>query len=188
MLCLLDLPAGQKRDHSEEATSEPALEMTGALQKASSLKLILDIGQEDYVPFLTSTAGVRLMLHEQRSYPFIRDEGIYAMSGTETSIGVLVDKLQRMGEPYSQCTVNGSEVPIPNFYSDYNTTYSIQVGRQCTPHWDGGGAIQAYRAEASVLQEIIGNDAPGACLPTHCLAGLATSRLEGPLWRTLGII
>nr|XP_021527973.1 amiloride-sensitive sodium channel subunit beta [Aotus nancymaae] len=91
------------------------------------LKLILDIGQEDYVPFLTSTAGVRLMLHEQRSYPFIRDEGIYAMSGTETSIGVLVDKLQRMGEPYSQCTVNGSEVPTPNFYSDYNTTYSIQA-------------------------------------------------------------
>uniref|UniRef100_A0A7N5KL07 Epithelial sodium channel subunit beta n=1 Tax=Ailuropoda melanoleuca TaxID=9646 RepID=A0A7N5KL07_AILME len=54
------------------------------------LKLILDIDQEDYVPFLTSTAGARLLLHEQRSYPFIKDEGIYAMSGTETSIGVLV--------------------------------------------------------------------------------------------------
>uniref|UniRef100_A0A3Q2H2B5 Epithelial sodium channel subunit beta n=1 Tax=Equus caballus TaxID=9796 RepID=A0A3Q2H2B5_HORSE len=54
------------------------------------LKLILDIGQEDYVPFLTSTAGARLLLHEQRSYPFIKEEGIYAMSGTETSIGVLV--------------------------------------------------------------------------------------------------
>ncbi|XP_062956842.1 amiloride-sensitive sodium channel subunit beta [Cynocephalus volans] len=90
------------------------------------LKLILDIGQEDYVPFLTSTAGARLMLHEQRSYPFIRDEGIYAMSGTETSIGVLVDKLQRKGEPYSRCTMNGSDVPVQNLYSDYNTTYSIQ--------------------------------------------------------------
>lgn len=54
------------------------------------LKLILDIGQEDYVPFLASTAGARLMLHEQRTYPFIREEGIYAMAGTETSIGVLV--------------------------------------------------------------------------------------------------
>ncbi|XP_012635656.2 epithelial sodium channel subunit beta [Microcebus murinus] len=91
------------------------------------LKLILDIGQEDYVPFLASTAGVRLLLHEQRSYPFIREEGIYAMSGTETSIGVLVDKLQRKGEPYSPCTVNGSDVPIRNFYSNYNTTYSIQA-------------------------------------------------------------
>ncbi|XP_038523535.1 epithelial sodium channel subunit beta [Canis lupus baileyi] len=91
------------------------------------LKLILDIGQEDYVPFLTSTAGARLMLHEQRSYPFIKDEGIYAMSGTETSIGVLVDRLERKGEPYSQCTVNGSDVPVRNLYSDYNTTYSIQA-------------------------------------------------------------
>uniref|UniRef100_A0A8D1CGI9 Epithelial sodium channel subunit beta n=1 Tax=Sus scrofa TaxID=9823 RepID=A0A8D1CGI9_PIG len=94
------------------------------------LKLILDMGQKDYVPFLTSTGGVRLMLHEQRSFPFIKDEGIYAMSGTETSIGVLVDKLERKGEPYSQCTMNGSDVPIQNLYSnygDYNTTYSIQA-------------------------------------------------------------
>ncbi|KAI5131883.1 Amiloride-Sensitive Sodium Channel Subunit Beta [Manis pentadactyla] len=91
------------------------------------LKLILDIGQEDYVPFLTSTAGARLMLHEQRSYPFIKDEGIYAMSGTETSIGVLVDKLERKGQPYSQCTANGSNVPVRNLYSNYTTTYSIQA-------------------------------------------------------------
>lgn len=91
------------------------------------LKLILDIGQDDYVPYLTSTAGVRLLLHQQRSYPFIRDEGIYAMAGTETSIGVLVDKLERMGVPYSQCTVNGSDVPVRNLYSEYNTSYSIQA-------------------------------------------------------------
>ncbi|KAG3259484.1 sodium channel epithelial 1 beta subunit [Ictidomys tridecemlineatus] len=91
------------------------------------LKLVLDIGQEDYVPFLASTAGARLLLHEQRTYPFIREEGIYAMTGTETSIGVLVDKLQRMGEPYSPCTVNGSDVAVQNLYSDYNTTYSIQA-------------------------------------------------------------
>lgn len=91
------------------------------------LKLVLDISQEDYVPFLTSTAGARLLLHEQRSYPFVKDEGIYAMSGTETSIGVLVDKLERKGEPYSHCTVNGSDVPVHNIYSDHNTTYSIQA-------------------------------------------------------------
>ncbi|XP_055994883.1 amiloride-sensitive sodium channel subunit beta isoform X2 [Sorex fumeus] len=54
------------------------------------LKLLLDIGQEDYVPFLTPTAGARLLLHEQRSFPFIKDEGVYAMAGAETSIGVLV--------------------------------------------------------------------------------------------------
>lgn len=41
------------------------------------------------------------------------------------------DKLQRKGEPYSPCTMNGSDVAIQNLYSDYNTTYSIQVGRLC---------------------------------------------------------
>ncbi|EPQ17691.1 Amiloride-sensitive sodium channel subunit beta [Myotis brandtii] len=106
--------------------------VAGSLQQPSAppptgLKLILDLGQEDYVPFLTSTAGARLLLHEQRSYPFVKEEGIYAMSGTETSIGVLVDKLERKGKPYSQCTVNGSDVPIRNLYSDHNTTYSIQA-------------------------------------------------------------
>lgn len=60
--------------------------------------MILDIGQEDYVPFLASTAGARLMLHEQRTYPFIREEGIYAMAGTETSIGVLVVKTGPPGQ------------------------------------------------------------------------------------------
>ncbi|XP_023375858.1 amiloride-sensitive sodium channel subunit beta [Pteropus vampyrus] len=29
--------------------------------------------------------------------------------------------------PYSHCTVNGSDVPVHNVYSDYNTTYSIQA-------------------------------------------------------------
>ncbi|XP_075756061.1 epithelial sodium channel subunit beta isoform X2 [Pelodiscus sinensis] len=91
------------------------------------LKLILDISQQDYIPYLTSTAGARLMLHEQRSFPFLKDLGIYAMSGTETSIGVLVDELERMGFPYSDCTMNGSDVPVKNLYNEYNTTYSIQA-------------------------------------------------------------
>jgi hypothetical protein len=43
------------------------------------------------------------------------------------------DKLQRKGEPYSRCTMNGSDVAIQNLYSSYNTTYSIQVGRLRRP-------------------------------------------------------
>lgn len=45
------------------------------------------------------------------------------------------DKLERKGEPYSQCTMNGSDVPVRNLYSNYNTTYSIQVGATgaCVP-------------------------------------------------------
>ncbi|XP_044308476.1 amiloride-sensitive sodium channel subunit beta [Varanus komodoensis] len=83
------------------------------------LKIILDISQQDYIPFLTTTAGARLMLHKQRSFPFLNDQGIYVMSGTETSIGILVDELERMGRPYSECTMNGSDVPVKNLYEDY---------------------------------------------------------------------
>ncbi|XP_064376055.1 amiloride-sensitive sodium channel subunit beta isoform X2 [Dromaius novaehollandiae] len=91
------------------------------------LKLILDISQQDYIPYLSSAAGARLMLHQQKSFPFLKDQGIYAMAGTETSIGVLVDELERMGYPYSDCTMNGSDVPVENLYSEYNTSYSIQA-------------------------------------------------------------
>ncbi|XP_015149983.2 amiloride-sensitive sodium channel subunit beta isoform X5 [Gallus gallus] len=91
------------------------------------LKLILDISQQDYIPYLSSAAGARLMLHQQKSFPFLKDQGIYAMAGTETSIGVLVDELERMGYPYSDCTANGSDVPVKNLYSEYNTSYSIQA-------------------------------------------------------------
>ncbi|NXL78851.1 SCNNB protein, partial [Leptocoma aspasia] len=91
------------------------------------LKLILDISQQDYIPYLSSAAGARLMLHQQKSFPFLKDQGIYAMAGTETSIGVVVDELERMGYPYSDCTMNGSDVPVKNLYSQYNTSYSIQA-------------------------------------------------------------
>lgn len=37
------------------------------------------------------------------------------------------DELERMGYPYSDCTMNGSDVPVKNLYSEYNTSYSIQV-------------------------------------------------------------
>ncbi|KAM4632337.1 epithelial sodium channel subunit beta [Discoglossus pictus] len=90
------------------------------------LKLVLDINQEEYIPFLQSTAAARLILHQQRSFPFIKDLGIYAMPGTETSIAVLLDQLEHMEAPYSKCTVDGSDVPVPNLYSLYNSSYSIQ--------------------------------------------------------------
>ncbi|XP_073504261.1 epithelial sodium channel subunit beta isoform X2 [Phyllobates terribilis] len=90
------------------------------------LKLVLDIDQEEYIPFLQSTAAARLILHQQRSFPFLKDLGIYAMPGTETSIAVLVDQTQHLEAPYSSCTVDGSDIPVANLYEKYNSSYSIQ--------------------------------------------------------------
>ncbi|CAH2307701.1 amiloride-sensitive sodium channel subunit beta [Pelobates cultripes] len=90
------------------------------------LKLVLDINQDEYIPFLQTTAAARLILHQQRSFPFLKDLGIYAMPGTETSIAVLVDGVQHLEAPYTTCTVNGSDIPVSNLYAEYNSSYSIQ--------------------------------------------------------------
>ncbi|KAG8429660.1 hypothetical protein GDO86_019570, partial [Hymenochirus boettgeri] len=90
------------------------------------LKLVLDIEQDEYIPFLQTTAAARLILHQQRSFPFVKDLGIYAMPGTETSIAVLVDQLEHMEAPYSACTTDGSDIPVKNLYAQYNSSYSIQ--------------------------------------------------------------
>lgn len=65
------------------------------------------------MPFLTSTAGARLLLHEQRSYPFVKEEGIYAMSGTETSIGVLVVRPQPQGRLRGEGGSPPIQPPLP---------------------------------------------------------------------------
>ncbi|XP_069503497.1 amiloride-sensitive sodium channel subunit beta isoform X2 [Ambystoma mexicanum] len=91
------------------------------------LKLVLDIDQEEYIPYLQSTAAARLLIHEQRSYPFPKDLGIYAMAGAETSISIVVDQIQHMGDPYTPCTINGSDVPVANLYGDFNGSYSLQA-------------------------------------------------------------
>lgn len=53
-----------------------------------------------------------------------------AQGSNNLTFAVLVffqDELERMGYPYSDCTMNGSDVPVKNLYSEYNTSYSIQV-------------------------------------------------------------
>lgn len=118
------------------------------------LKLILDISQGDFIPFLTTTAGARLMLHEQRSFPFLKDQGIYALAGTETSIGVLVDELQRLGQSYSECTANGSNIPVKNLYEDYPAPPPEQGGRDlakpCPNCTQGQSRAPRYRTRYSI--------------------------------------
>nr|XP_033818589.1 amiloride-sensitive sodium channel subunit beta [Geotrypetes seraphini] len=90
------------------------------------LKLVLDINQGEYIPYLQSTASSVIMLHEQRSYPYLKDLGFFAQTGAETSIGILLDEIQHLGDPYSSCTVDGSDIPWTNLYWQYNSSYSIQ--------------------------------------------------------------
>ncbi|XP_072838744.2 epithelial sodium channel subunit beta isoform X1 [Pogona vitticeps] len=135
------------------------------------LKLILNISQSNYIPYLTTTAGARLMLHEQRSFPFLKDQGIYAMAGTETSIGVMVDELQRMGSPYSDCTGNGSDIPIRNLYENYPVFQDgANAAEPCitctdTENGTGGGTYQTLYSIQACLRSCFQAQMVETC---HC--------------------
>ena len=50
--------------------------------------MTLDIDQDDYIGDLAEAAGVRVVVHPQRSMPFPEDEGISVSPGELTYIGL----------------------------------------------------------------------------------------------------
>lgn len=88
------------------------------------LQVILYINEEEYNPFLVSSTGAKVIVHRQDEYPFIEDVGTEIETAMATSIGMHLTESFKLGEPYSQCTEDGSDVPIKNIY---NAVYSLQI-------------------------------------------------------------
>ncbi|XP_049645472.1 amiloride-sensitive sodium channel subunit gamma [Suncus etruscus] len=88
------------------------------------LQVILYIDEEEYNPFLVSSTGAKVIVHRQDEYPFIEDVGTEIETAMATSIGMHLTESFKLSEPYSQCTVDGSDVPIKNIY---NAAYSLQI-------------------------------------------------------------
>ncbi|KAI5131917.1 amiloride-sensitive sodium channel subunit gamma isoform X1 [Manis pentadactyla] len=88
------------------------------------LQVILYINEEEYNPFLVSSTGAKVIVHRQDEYPFIEDVGTEIETAMATSIGMHLTESFKLSEPYSQCTEDGSDVPIKNIY---NAAYSLQI-------------------------------------------------------------
>lgn len=88
------------------------------------LQVILYINEEEYNPFLVSSTGAKVIVHRQDEYPFIEDVGTEIETATATSIGMHLTESFKLSEPYSQCTEDGTDVPIKNIY---NAVYSLQI-------------------------------------------------------------
>ncbi|XP_036135801.1 amiloride-sensitive sodium channel subunit gamma [Molossus molossus] len=88
------------------------------------LQVILYINEEEYNPFLVSSTGAKVIVHRQDEYPFIEDVGTEIETAVATSIGMHLTESFKLGDPYSQCTEDGSDVPIKNIY---NAAYSLQI-------------------------------------------------------------
>ncbi|XP_060028797.1 amiloride-sensitive sodium channel subunit gamma [Erinaceus europaeus] len=88
------------------------------------LQVILNINEEEYNPFLVSSTGAKVIVHRQDEYPFIEDVGTEIETAMATSIGMHLTESFKLSEPYSQCTEDGSDVPVENIYK---TAYSLQI-------------------------------------------------------------
>ncbi|XP_046578813.1 amiloride-sensitive sodium channel subunit gamma-like [Haliotis rubra] len=71
------------------------------------LKLILNVDQNEYLPFITTSAGVRLQIHEFGSRPYMLELGQSLSTGFETQIGVKPVVYKRQPHPYGTCDDSG---------------------------------------------------------------------------------
>ncbi|KAJ7305774.1 hypothetical protein JRQ81_010140 [Phrynocephalus forsythii] len=90
----------------------------------NGLQVILYVDEADYNPFLVTATGAKIVVHDQDEYPFIEDIGTEIETATATSIGMHFTTSRRLGKPYSNCTEDGSDVPVKNLY---NKSYSLQI-------------------------------------------------------------
>ncbi|KAM8961466.1 epithelial sodium channel subunit gamma [Pelodytes ibericus] len=88
------------------------------------LKLLLYIDEDEYNPFLVTGAGAKILVHDQDHYPFIEDSGTELEAAIETTLGMQLTESSKLSEPYSDCTMDGSNVPVRNLY---NKSYTLQI-------------------------------------------------------------
>uniref|UniRef100_A0A8C6Y725 Epithelial sodium channel subunit alpha n=1 Tax=Naja naja TaxID=35670 RepID=A0A8C6Y725_NAJNA len=88
------------------------------------LSLIVRTEQNDYIPLLSAVTGARIMVHNQNEPAFMDEGGFNVRPGIETSISMRKETTQRLGESYSDCTEDGSDVPVKNLFP---SRYTEQV-------------------------------------------------------------
>lgn len=77
----------------------------------SGLQVVLYIDEADYNPFLVTSSGAKIIVHDQDEYPFIEDIGTEIETAAATSIGmhfVSVHKVQGAQHYFHDTDVNVS--------------------------------------------------------------------------------
>ncbi|NWW38431.1 SCNNG protein, partial [Panurus biarmicus] len=90
----------------------------------SGLQVVLYIDEADYNPFLVTSTGAKIIVHDQNEYPFIEDIGTEIETAAATSIGMHFTRSRKLSKPYSDCTETGADIPVENLY---NKSYSLQI-------------------------------------------------------------
>ncbi|XP_048762516.1 degenerin mec-10-like isoform X1 [Ostrea edulis] len=89
----------------------------------SGLSLILYTENDEYLNGISQGHGMRLLIHEQGTFPMPNDEGILISSSFETNIGLRLTDITRATPPHRYCE-DGVQ-----FKQRYNVGYSRSVCR-----------------------------------------------------------
>ncbi|XP_071488657.1 acid-sensing ion channel 1C-like [Diadema antillarum] len=73
------------------------------------LSLELYIDQSEYISTIQPSAGIRLLIHNQHEMPFPEDQGINLAPGAHTSVGLSLVDIERLGHPYTNCSLDFAE-------------------------------------------------------------------------------
>ncbi|XP_075035627.1 epithelial sodium channel subunit gamma [Mixophyes fleayi] len=90
----------------------------------AGLKVVIHIDEDEYNPFLVTAAGAKILVHDQNDYPFIEESGTELKTATETSFGMQLTESSKLSSPYSECTIDGSDISVQNLY---NKKYTYQI-------------------------------------------------------------
>ncbi|KAK3084021.1 hypothetical protein FSP39_006902 [Pinctada imbricata] len=69
----------------------------------AGLSIILYMELEEYLEGISQGYGVRVVIHERKSFPFPADRGIYLAPSFESHIGLKLTNISREGDPYGKC-------------------------------------------------------------------------------------
>ncbi|CAC5425698.1 unnamed protein product [Mytilus coruscus] len=61
-----------------------------------ALQLLINVNQSDYVPYITSEAGIRLSIHEHGSQPFLENNGFSVATGFRTDVSLVQKRIERI--------------------------------------------------------------------------------------------
>ncbi|XP_064605970.1 amiloride-sensitive sodium channel subunit beta-like [Liolophura sinensis] len=95
------------------------------------LQLILYTEVDEYIPGLALGYGMRLALSMHNTLPPITSEGMFISAGAETSIGIQLTNISRLGSPYGNCSSDGGDSLLADMNLSYTRTACQEI---CEPH------------------------------------------------------
>ncbi|GFS05701.1 acid-sensing ion channel 1 [Elysia marginata] len=89
------------------------------------LRLELDIQIDEYLAS-SRVGGVKVLIHDNREFPFPEDGGVIVAPGFYTSIAIRKTEIKRLSAPYGDC-IDSAANTTRNLFSDLGFSYSLNA-------------------------------------------------------------